>query len=36
MFNRIMAVDDTEDILLIIKMGLEEENIQVDIFNNYP
>jgi DNA-binding response OmpR family regulator len=31
---RIMAVDDTEDILLIIKMGLEVENFKVDIFNS--
>jgi hypothetical protein len=26
---RIMVVDDTEDILLIIKIGLEEKNLQL-------
>jgi DNA-binding response OmpR family regulator len=31
---RIMVVDDTEDILLIIKYGLEEKNFKVDTFSN--
>jgi len=30
---RIMVVDDAEDILLRIKMRLEEENFKVDIFS---
>ena len=30
----IMVVDDAEDILLIIKMRLEEENFKVDIFSD--
>jgi two-component system OmpR family response regulator len=31
---RIMVVDNAEDILLIIKMRLEEENFKVDIFTD--
>ena len=30
----IMVVDDAEDILLMIKIGLEEENFSVDTFRN--
>ena len=31
---RIMVVDDTEDILTVIKYGLEENNFKVDAFNS--
>jgi DNA-binding response OmpR family regulator len=31
---RIMAVDDTEDILTVIKYGLEQKNFKVDTFNS--
>ena len=31
---RIMVVDDTEDILIVIKHGLEEKNFKVDTFNS--
>jgi DNA-binding response OmpR family regulator len=31
---RIMVVDDAEDILLVIKVGLEEKNFKVDTFSN--
>jgi len=31
---RIMVVDDTEDILIAIKYGLEEKNFKVDTFNS--
>ena len=30
----IMVVDDTEDILTMIKYGLEEKNFKVDTFNS--
>jgi DNA-binding response OmpR family regulator len=31
---RIMVVDDTEDILIMIKYGLEQKNFKVDTFNS--
>lgn len=31
---RIMVVDDSEDILLTIKTGLDKENFKIDIFNS--
>ena len=31
---RIMVVDDSEDILLTIKTGLDKENFNIDIFNS--
>jgi len=32
--SSIMVVDDTEDILIAIKYGLEEKNFKVDTFNS--